>query len=147
MLGLVGDDAPAQTGALEGVDHGPDLGEYRGHAQQPAAVDVQEPCSQGLVARVAGAHPEGCADHATRATAHERAQDGVIQRRQAVLGAQVVGSASQIRGAVDEGAVQVEQHGLQTGAHRASSHRPSSVGDSRNCGAEVMRASAMPGGS
>ena len=72
--------------------------------------------------RLAGHDAEGDAHHAARAGAHHGAQRLVGQRRQAMIGAQPIGGAGQVGGAVDQRAVEVEQHRIEAPVQAALRH-------------------------
>ncbi len=123
---LVGDDAPGNAGGLERRQHLVDALERMRALQQPGLVVREERVAQRLELGLPRRHAEGDAHHAARAGAHHRAQHLERQRFQPVVGAQAVGGAGEVGGAVDQRAVEVEQHaahGADAGGHQACGRR------------------------
>ena len=121
---LVGDHAPAQARrALQRLDQLGHAVEDLRVAQHPRLVVDEELLAQlGKFGRF-GRDAEGHAQHAARAGAGHRPIALQRQRRQAALGAHLVGRGAQVGRAVDQGAVQVEQDGFGVAAPSRSNRR------------------------
>ena len=107
---LVGDDAPGVATLLERLEHRQHRREDPGFARHALFVAAQEVVAQRDETLVVGSELESHADHAARARADHRPKALERQCRQAVRDAQVVGRTGQVGRAVDQRAVQVEQH-------------------------------------
>ena len=99
---------PRASSAAEQVE---DAGEGPRVAADVVGVELQELLAHGGKVRVVGMQVEADAEQAARAVRGLRADDVVGQRRQAVAGALQVERVAEVGRGVDQGAVEVEQHG------------------------------------
>jgi hypothetical protein len=120
--GLVRDDTPWGTRPFQCREHHLDAVERPRRLQQAGFVVREERVAQFLEPGLARLDAERDADHAARAGAHHRAQRGERQRCQAVVDAQPVGGAGKVGRAVDQRAVEVEQHAANGRPHRGAAH-------------------------
>jgi hypothetical protein len=107
---LVGDDAPGHAGPVEFVEHRDHVVEHPGGFEHALGITLQECGAQAVVGIISGLGAEGQADHAASAGPDHRTQGLYRQRRQTMCGAEVVRRAGQVGCAVNQRAVQVEQH-------------------------------------
>ena len=107
---LVGHDAPGKRAAFQRIEDRRHVGKHCGALQQATRIAIEEGVAQRLEVRIAGGDAERRADHAARARSDHRPQALVRQGLEATLGTQRVGRAGEVRGAVDQRAVEVEQH-------------------------------------
>ena len=118
--GLVGDHAPFQATRFEGVEQIEDAGKGLRVAADVGGVQFQELLAHGREIRVVRRHAEGHAQHPPRARARHVSVIRQGQRRHAAVGAHLVRGGAQVGRAVDQGAVQVEQHRLHLEHHAAA---------------------------
>ncbi len=116
-LGLVGDDAPAQAARLDRRQQFGDAGEGHAVHRQRLAVTRQEGRQQ-FFAFGLGQIRQGHRQHGATALGHHLSQARQRHRRPAQVGQHAVHRIAQVRGAVDQGAIEVEQHRTQRQRHQ-----------------------------
>lgn len=108
---FVGDNAPGNGAGLEAGQqcvHALEQGGFLGHAR---FVEVQEGSMPFLIVRMIRFYPETDLDHGAGAVRDGAADVRRWQGRQAMPLAQLVEAADEVRGRVDQRAIEIEQHG------------------------------------
>ena len=106
---LVGDDAPANLRPVEPVEQRRNAFEQPRLGKHARFVTTQELIAQRVECRLSGSDAEGSAHHAAGATSDHGTQRLEIERHHSTVHAHVVGCASQVRRAVDQRAVEIEE--------------------------------------
>jgi hypothetical protein len=137
--GLVRDDAPGHVSRLQTREQRRHLREDAGRRRHASLVAIEELFAQRGIAVVGRPDSERNRDHAARARADERSERLVEQRLEAARRAHFVACGGEVGGAVDQRAIEVEQHAEGAGTHRAGRARGGAI--------TVMQASGTRRGS
>ena len=114
---LVGDHSPGQAVVAQALDQVVHAMEDLGALRQTGFVVGEELFLEGRKIGVLWGHTEGAFQHSPGSSACHGAVVLQGQGGQAAVGAHFVCSSAQVGGAVDQGAVQIEQHSTDVGKH------------------------------